>query len=146
MTAFRLGDLCLAGDSLFLDSVARPDLEAGDEGAEPMARRLHETLRSVYGEMDDDVRVVPCHYGDVASQADDGTYSARLGDLRDRLPAFSMGEDEFVEYVLSDMPPRPANYEEIIETNLGHADVDDADAFELELGPNNCAVTQASES
>ena len=146
MTAFRIGDLCLAGDSLFLDSVARPDLEAGDEGAEAMARRLHETLRSVYGEMDDDVRIAPCHYGDAASRADDGTYTARLGDLRDRLSAFSMDEDEFVDYVLSDMPPRPANYEEIIETNLGRTDVDDADAFELELGPNNCAVSQAGES
>jgi hypothetical protein len=57
-----------------------------------------------------------------------------------------MDEDEFVDYVLSDMPPRPANYEEIIETNLGRTDVDDAEAFELELGPNNCAVSQAGES
>jgi hypothetical protein len=36
------------------------------------------------------------------------------------------------------MPPRPANYEEIIAVNLGNRATDDAGAFEL--GPNNCAV------
>ncbi len=38
------------------------------------------------------------------------------------------------------MPPRPNNYEAIIATNLGRASVDDDEAFELELGPNNCAA------
>jgi hypothetical protein len=35
----------------------------------------------------------------------------------------------------------PANYERIIAANLGRESVADDDAFELELGPNNCAVT-----
>ncbi len=33
MTGFTVGDVLLAGDSVFLDSVARPDLEAGADGA-----------------------------------------------------------------------------------------------------------------
>jgi hypothetical protein len=53
-----------------------------------------------------------------------------------------MDEDEFVDLVLADMPPRPANYEEIIGINLGQEDADDEEAFELELGPNNCAASQ----
>jgi hypothetical protein len=40
------------------------------------------------------------------------------------------------------MPPRPANYEDIIATNLGRRTADDEEAFELELGPNNCAASQ----
>jgi hypothetical protein len=38
------------------------------------------------------------------------------------------------------MPPRPNNYEQIIATNLGRDGVDDDEAFEMELGPNNCAA------
>jgi hypothetical protein len=54
------------------------------------------------------------------------------------------GEEAFVEFILEDMPPRPANFEEIIAINLGERESDDEEAFELELGPNNCAATQES--
>jgi hypothetical protein len=60
------------------------------------------------------------------------------------MAVLSMDREEFVEFVLSDMPPRPANYEEIIATNLGRQYTDDEEAFELELGPNNCAASQNS--
>jgi hypothetical protein len=53
-----------------------------------------------------------------------------------------MEEEAFVELVLSDMPPRPSNYERIIATNLGQEEIDDGEAFELELGPNNCAASR----
>jgi hypothetical protein len=39
------------------------------------------------------------------------------------------------------MPPRPANHETIIAVNLGRETAADDVAFELELGPNNCAAT-----
>ncbi len=76
--------------------------------------------------------------------ADDGTYVAPVGDLTERMAALSMDEDAFVETVLADMPPRPANYEDIIATNLGQRTADDEEAFTLELGPNNCAASQES--
>ena len=144
MTAYRLGDLLFVGDGLFVESVARPDLEDGDEGAPAAARRLHETLVERYAEFDDDVRIAPGHYGDPTAADDDGVFSATLGTLRRQLDAFSMDRDEFVEFVCSDMPPRPSNYERIIETNLGRESLDADEAFEVELGPNNCAATKTS--
>ncbi|MFC6825542.1 MBL fold metallo-hydrolase [Halopelagius fulvigenes] len=141
MTAYRLADLLLSGDSLFVESVARPDLEEGDEGAPDAARRLHRTLTETYAAFDDGVRVAPGHYGEAAEPAADGTYTATLGTLRDRLSALSMDEEAFVAHVIEDAPPRPANYGEIVEANLGRASVADDEAFELELGPNNCAAT-----
>jgi hypothetical protein len=45
----------------------------------------------------------------------------------------------FVDAVLSESPP-PQNYQRIIDVNLGREQVDDEEAFELELGPNNCAA------
>ncbi|MDS0478697.1 MBL fold metallo-hydrolase, partial [Natrinema sp. 1APR25-10V2] len=69
---------------------------------------------------------------------------APIGDLVDEMDALTMDEESFVELILSDMPPRPANYEDIIATNLGQREADDDEAFELELGPNNCAASQES--
>jgi glyoxylase-like metal-dependent hydrolase (beta-lactamase superfamily II) len=143
MTAYRLGDVLFSGDLLFLESVARPDLETGDEGAAEMARHLHDTLRNRLLALPDETVIAPGHYSEAADPAPDGTYTARLGALCERLPALSMEEGEFVEHVLSAMPPRPANYEEIIATNLGRRNATDDEAFDLELGPNNCAATTA---
>jgi glyoxylase-like metal-dependent hydrolase (beta-lactamase superfamily II) len=134
-------DVLLAGDSLFLRSVARPDLEAGDDGAPELAALLHRTLTERFADLPDDVVVVPGHHDAVTVAAESGAYAAPLGDLRGSVDALSMDADAFVEHVLSAMPPRPNNYERIIATNLGRERVDDAAAFEMELGPNNCAAT-----
>ena len=143
MTSYLLdGSLLATGDGLFVESVARPDLEEGDEGAPDAARQLYESLQRRVLALDDDVLVGGAHFSDAATPADDGTYTAPIGDVRSRMDALTMAEDAFVELVLSDMPPRPANYEEIIATNLGEESVDDEEAFSLELGPNNCAASQ----
>jgi glyoxylase-like metal-dependent hydrolase (beta-lactamase superfamily II)/rhodanese-related sulfurtransferase len=143
MTSYLIDDAFLAtGDGLFVESVARPDLEEGDEGAPDAARRLHESLQERVLALDDDVLVGGAHYSGSAEPADDGTYTATVGELKERMDALSMGRDEFVETVLADMPPRPANYEDIIAVNLGQKEADDEEAFTLELGPNNCAASQ----
>jgi glyoxylase-like metal-dependent hydrolase (beta-lactamase superfamily II) len=143
MTSYLVDDSLLAtGDGLFIESVARPDLEDGDDGAPDAARMLYDSLQNRVLTLDDDVLVGGAHFSDAAEAADDGTYTAPLGELKSRMDALSMDEDDFVELVLSDMPPRPANYEDIIATNLGQAEIDDDEAFTLELGPNNCAASQ----
>jgi glyoxylase-like metal-dependent hydrolase (beta-lactamase superfamily II) len=145
MTSYLVGDaVLLTGDGLFVESVARPDLEEGDEGAPDAARTLYESLQERVLTLPDETLVAGAHFSDVADPAPDGTYTARLGDLVERMDALSMDEAEFVELVLSDMPPRPDNYEEIIAANLGLETVDDDEAFEMELGPNNCAASQES--
>ena len=155
MTAFAVGgslrdgadaaaaDVLLAGDSIFLRSVARPDLEDGVDGAPELAARLHRTLTERVADLPDDVVVAPGHQDATTTAGESGAYAATLGDLRGSVDALSMDADAFVEHVLSAMPPRPNNYERIIATNLGREHVDDATAFEMELGPNNCAATAA---
>jgi glyoxylase-like metal-dependent hydrolase (beta-lactamase superfamily II) len=145
MTSYLVGGGLLAtGDGLFVESVARPDLEEGDEGAPDAARTLYESLQERVLTLPDETLVAGAHFSDAARPAADGTYTARLGDLTERMDALTMDEEAFVELILSDMPPRPGNYEEIIATNLGLETVDDDEAFELELGPNNCAASQES--
>jgi len=145
MTSYLVDDSLLAtGDGLFIESVARPDLEEGDDGAPDAARTLYESLQERILPLSDDTLVGGAHFSNVAEAAADGTYTAPLGRLVDEMDALTMAEEEFVDLVLSDMPPRPANYEEIIATNLGQNAVDDEEAFALELGPNNCAASQES--
>ena len=145
MTSYLLGDSLLAtGDGLFVESVARPDLEEGDEGAPDAARLLYGSLQERVLPLPDDTLIGGAHFSDAAEPAADGTYTAPLGDLVDRMDALSMAEEDFVETVLADMPPRPANYRDIIATNLGQREADDEEAFTLELGPNNCAASQGS--
>ncbi|MFC6758149.1 MULTISPECIES: MBL fold metallo-hydrolase [Haloarcula] len=145
MTSYLVDDSLLAtGDGLFIESVARPDLEEGDEGAPDAARMLYDSLQERVLTLPDDTLVAGAHFSDSAVPADDGTYTAPIGQLVAEMDALTMEKDDFVETVLADMPPRPANYEEIIATNLGQNTVDDEEAFTLELGPNNCAASQES--
>ncbi|WP_096394075.1 MBL fold metallo-hydrolase [Halorubrum trapanicum] len=145
MTSYLVDESLLAtGDGLFVESVARPDLEEGDEGAPDAARTLYESLQERVLSLPDDTLIGGAHFSDAAVPADDGTYTAPIGELVAEMDALTMDEGEFVDLILSDMPPRPANYEDIIATNLGQNAVDDEEAFTLELGPNNCAASQDS--
>jgi glyoxylase-like metal-dependent hydrolase (beta-lactamase superfamily II) len=144
MTGYRLrddeyGDLLFAGDSLFLDSVARPDLAVDTADVEEMARTLHETVTSL-SELPPRTRVAPGHYGESTAPDESGAYVASLATLIDRLALLSMGRTAFVERITRSMPSRPGNYERIIAVNLGRESVDDETAGELELGPNHCSV------
>jgi glyoxylase-like metal-dependent hydrolase (beta-lactamase superfamily II) len=140
MTALRLGDVLFSGDGLFLRSVARPDLERGDDGARDLAGTLYETLQDLRA-LPGETIVAPGHVEPAAAPGADGSYTATLGGIRDRLHLLSLDRAAFVDRILDDLPPRPANYGQIIKANLGRETVDDEEAFELELGPNNCAVS-----
>jgi len=140
MVSLRVGDTLLTGDTLFAPGVPRPDLREGEDGAAEYARELHRTLTERFERFEDSVLVAPGHFTPGRPPAEDGTYTARLGDLRDSLSVLSLDREAFVERVLADMPPRPANFETIIAANLGRETLSDDDAFEAELGPNNCAA------
>jgi len=141
MTGLAVGDVLLTGDSLFIESVARPDLEAGDDGATELARELYTTLTDRLAAFDDGTTIAPGHVSERTPRNDDGTYTATLGTLREDLWVFDVDEESFVDRILADMPPRPSNFEDIIAANLGESTPDDEAAFEWELGPNNCAAT-----
>jgi glyoxylase-like metal-dependent hydrolase (beta-lactamase superfamily II)/rhodanese-related sulfurtransferase len=140
MTAYRVDDVLFTGDGLFTESVARPDLE-DPEAAREAAETLYDTLHERVLAHDDETLVAPAHYGDGAVRREDDTYTARLGEIVDSVDALSLDREAFVEFVTTDMPPRPANHEDIVATNLGERAPSDDEAFTLELGPNNCAAS-----
>jgi glyoxylase-like metal-dependent hydrolase (beta-lactamase superfamily II) len=142
MTGLRLAregaSVLFCGDSVFVDAVARPDLEAGDEGAPALAARLYETLHDRIFALPDETLLLPGHYA-TPDAAADGLVGTSVGAARDR-SLFGLDREAFVERVTGSLGARPANYERLVAVNLGRESVDEETATKLELGPNSCAA------
>ncbi len=136
-TMYRLGDAAIfSGDTLFLESVGRPDLA---EQAEGFARSLHRSLHERILPLSDETMVLPAHYGPSVEVHSGVVVAAQLGDLRRTLPALQLKEEEFVSWALAHVKDRPPNYQRIVRVNAGLEELSD-EVVELELGPNRCAV------
>lgn len=136
------GRYLLSGDTVFVESVGRPDL--GGKAAE-WAHDLFATLYARLDSVQDDVLVLPAHYSTPKEIRDGGLVAERLGRIRAENEAFHVsGEGEFVSYVLGDLPVQPAAYDTMRLINRGEHPVDEAGAFELEIGANQCAAKHHS--
>jgi len=140
------GELLLTGDTLFVDSVGRTELQFGDDDASRGAELLYDSLHETILDLPDDTTILPGHL----TVTSDGRYEngspgepleAQLGDLRKELDFLELDREAFVERLTEDAPEKPPNYERVIAINTGKETVDDeGEATELELGPNNCAA------
>ncbi len=127
----------LTGDTLFVDSVGRPDLaERTEEFAHNLYRSLHERVLTE----SDDTLVLPGHYSHHVPVHPNLPVGARLGDLRTSLDPLGLDEDAFVEWAATHVAERPPNYSEIIKANMGRSDLPQSTLEHLELGPNRCSV------
>ncbi|GAB3670480.1 MBL fold metallo-hydrolase [Halopiger thermotolerans] len=140
------GEALLTGDTLFVESVGRTELQFGDEDAARGAELLYESLYETILELPDETQILPGHVSVTADNryevgSPGELIGARLGDLRDELGLLGLDEDEFVDRLVENAPEKPPNYERVIEINTGsEPPEDDSEATELELGPNNCAA------
>ncbi|HTB09467.1 MAG TPA: MBL fold metallo-hydrolase [Acidimicrobiales bacterium] len=136
-TMYQLGDRAIfTGDTLFLESVGRPDL--ADE-AEGYAHHLFHSLHDRVLPLNDEIMVFPAHFGS-GVEVHTGQFVARhLGELRHTLAPLTFNEDEFVTWAIANVKDRPGNYRQIVGINAGQSELD-ANAADLELGPNRCAV------
>ena len=130
------------GDTLFVDSVGRPDL--GGHVVE-WGKMLYHTLTERYAFLSDDVWILPAHYASASEIGADGVVCGRLGELRRTVPELQLrSEADFVDAMKRAIKPAPAIYEKIIRVNLGEQTVDEETATEWELGKNQCAARMAS--
>ncbi|HZQ65680.1 MAG TPA: MBL fold metallo-hydrolase [Gaiellaceae bacterium] len=109
--------LLLTGDSLFVGSVARPDLAVeAREGAEGLFRSMQRLL-----ELPDEVRVYPGHLaGSLCGTGMSSDPSSSLGAERRGNPLLSLATvQEFVEWTTTAPAPRPPNMDRIVELNRG---------------------------
>jgi glyoxylase-like metal-dependent hydrolase (beta-lactamase superfamily II)/rhodanese-related sulfurtransferase len=136
-TMYQLGQHAIfTGDTLFLESVGRPDL--ADE-AEGYAHHLFHSLHERVLPLSDDIMVFPAHFGAGVAVKSGEFVSRQLGELRDSLSPLALDEAEFVRWAIANVKDRPGNYRQIVGINAGQSELE-ANATELELGPNRCAI------
>ena len=82
------GEALLTGDTLFVESVGRPDLEKGDAGADAGARMLYRSLQERILRLPDLVRIYPAHYSQPLG-FDAVPVRAELGELKSTIDLLS---------------------------------------------------------
>ncbi|WP_338739414.1 MBL fold metallo-hydrolase [Haloplanus salilacus] len=135
----------LTGDTLFVDSVGRTELQFGNSDADAGAKLLYESLHETLLAEPDSVTVLPGHFSIEADGTTDVTpgkpVSTTIGQVRTELELLTVDRKTFVRQLTAALPEKPPNYERIIDINAGRDAADEAATTELELGPNNCAAT-----
>jgi hydroxyacylglutathione hydrolase len=112
--------LVLTGDALLVGDVGRPDLHAqGTHTVDAMARALYRSLTERLLTLPDHIALFPAHYsGSVCGRSLSATPSSTIGFERRHNPALRfVSEDAFVEALLRDIPPAPADQAEIVAAN-----------------------------
>src|SRR4030095_6680011 len=127
----------ICGDLLLLESPGRPDLARTKEDTVAGAGILFETLQNVIFKLDESVKIFPSHF----TKSELRPVVLSLGELRKQCKPLTMNsKDEFIDYLISNIPNTPPNYEAIKKFNKAGAIIPMDYAEDLEIGPNRCAA------
>jgi glyoxylase-like metal-dependent hydrolase (beta-lactamase superfamily II) len=110
----------LTGDTLFSGGVGRPDL-FGSGAEHRLAEQLFDSLQGRLLALPDHLEIYPAHFGGAAcGKGLSGKPGSTIGFERRFNPALQYGgRDEFVRFVLSELPPPPREFVENRRINLG---------------------------
>jgi glyoxylase-like metal-dependent hydrolase (beta-lactamase superfamily II) len=128
----------LTSDTLFLDSVGRPDLGGH---ASSWASLLYNSLQRILA-LPDETVILPAHASGTASGELECCH-ANLKELRknnESLRNLADGPDAFLAHILDSLPSQPEIYDDIRRINSGLLEADERRMSELELGRNQCAL------
>ena len=138
-TSYLLDDRALfTGDTLFVDGVGRPDLEASPEEQRKRAQALYHSLRYLLG-LPPETLVLPGHTSEPVP-FDEEPVSGKIAEVREKIEALGASEDDFVERVLEHLPPAPSNHHRIVKLNEAGG-LPEEEITELEVGANRCAAS-----
>src|SRR5438105_1478132 len=116
-TTYLLDDTAaLTGDTLFLNSVGRPDLEGGTrQERASRARLLHMSVSRLL-QLPEATQVFPGHVSE-ATPFDGRMLRTTVGTIRDTVALARLEEAAFAQAVLARIPPNPPNHSRIVEFN-----------------------------
>jgi glyoxylase-like metal-dependent hydrolase (beta-lactamase superfamily II) len=127
------------GDTLFADSVGRPDLR---EDAKNSAGRLYDTYHHKIAKLPDNTVVLPAHFNlSTVELKHSVPIFSNIGSLKQNIKIFGADKDEFVNNITDALPPRPMNYKTIISINKKMLTYDEGQMPDLEAGSNSCAIS-----
>jgi len=107
----------LSGHTLFVGSVGRPDLHGQ---ARAMAEKLFDTLHTRYLTLPDHIEILPgAKAGSICGVGLSAKPVSTIGFEKANNPMLSLDRDTFVERILADLPPEPAQKARYIQFNRG---------------------------
>ena len=112
--------LVLTGDALLVGDAGRPDLHAnGDHTVEQMARALYRSLTERLLTLPDHLVLCPSHYsGSVCGRGLSANPISTIGFERRHNRALQFDSEEaFVQALVEDIPPAPADQAAIVAAN-----------------------------
>ncbi|MDW7773995.1 MAG: MBL fold metallo-hydrolase [Desulfobulbaceae bacterium] len=139
-TSFFIDDkYMVSGDTVFIQSVGRPDL--GGKAVE-WAKMLYATMNRIK-KLDKGLIVLPGHFIDW-DEADSGlVFKCTLGDAiaRNRAIYDLQTEADFIAFIESNMRPQPEEYARIRLVNANLEEVNEEEQNILDIGKNECAAS-----
>jgi glyoxylase-like metal-dependent hydrolase (beta-lactamase superfamily II) len=137
-TTYQLDNTAaFTGDTLFLNSVGRPDLDGGTgQELASRTRLLHMSVSRLL-QLPEATQVFPGHVSE-AIPFDGRMLGTTVATIRDTVLLARLEEAAFVQAVLARIPPNPPNHLRIVKFNeRGELP---GEPSELEAGANRCAI------
>jgi glyoxylase-like metal-dependent hydrolase (beta-lactamase superfamily II) len=125
-----------SGDTIFVNGVGRPDLH---KKSEEYAQKLYQTYRQELFNLPDRTIILPSHYSSTFKHAK--PVFDTIESIRHKLNSITNSEKDFLNYITSNIPPQPMNYELIVSINKNLTHCDRAEQQDLESGPNSCGIS-----
>jgi len=140
-TCYRIGEKYLiAGDTVFIKSIGRPDLGGMAEG---WSRMLFKTMTQILLPIDSSTVILPGHYMEWDEADERLVFAASMGEIRKHNADIYAIDNEkaFFTFIQANMRPQPEEYAKIREINAGLAEVDLEQQEILDIGKNECAAS-----
>lgn len=131
--------LLFTGDTLFVDSIGRPDLR---DKYEEFASMLYDTLHDKIFRINDkfNIMVFPAHTDKMMDSKD--ILTADLENIQHKVQYLDLKKDEFIKKISAITNKTPSQYKEIIQFNKGEKEIPDLDEIkDLEMGPNRFSIS-----
>ncbi|MCI0449886.1 MAG: MBL fold metallo-hydrolase [Chlorobi bacterium] len=127
----------ICGDLLLLESPGRPDLARTKEETVKGAEILFNTLQNVIFKLNDNVKIFPAHF----TKTELRPVTMTLSELKQKSEGLAISDkNKFIEFLTSNIPMTPPNYESIKRFNKAGVMIPLDYAEDLEIGPNRCAA------
>lgn len=115
----RRGDapwFVVTGDTLFVGSTGRPDLLGRER---EMAAVLYDNLHTKLLSLPNEVEIFPGHQaGSVCGAGLSGKPSSTIGFEKRWNPGLAMDKAAFIESLIKEIPPRPAEMDKMVAANI----------------------------
>lgn len=134
------GKYLISGDTVFIQSIGRPDLGGM---VEQWSQMLFKTMTGILLKLDADTIILPGHYMDWDEADENLVFADRMGKIRERNAGIYTIDDEkaFFDFIQANMRPQPEEYAKIREINAGLVEVDEAQQEIMDIGKNECAAS-----